>query len=874
MKIKNRQGKSHTCIHMILAFGLLFAVLGFSKMPAVRALGTQNANTFVNCAAQTQIPEAECDALVAFYNSTNGPNWTIHTGWLQTDTPCDWYGITCTAGTVTALDLSDNHLVGPIPTLVGNLANLTGLTLYQNQLSGSIPAELGNLGNLQVLYLGVPHALSIDPETPPTGYHSNLLSGAIPPELGNLTQLRQLVLSDNKLSGSIPPELGNLTYLDTLVLENNQLSGTIPPELGNLNLLDWLALEGNQLSGAIPPELGQLADLGILMLSNNQLSGALPPELGNLAGLFYLVLNNNQFNGPIPSELGALSRLHLLILSDNQLSGPISPELGNMTGLEWLHLESNRFGGEFPTSITNLTNLETLTFDCWISSTDPDVIDFIDTLLPGWQNRVCPVVSSITRGNPNPTELPSVRFVVTFSEPVEGVTMNDFNLYTTGVTGASITEVSGSDAVYVVTVNTGFGAGTLRLDLVDDDSIRDYEHNPLGGIGDGNGNFTSGQTFMIRNVEVTIAGYRMDPCYVPAQGSLRQSYFGMNHGPVEIQNTERDDMIASQRVLHGDSSYSEMMGLPIEQLSKQYLFPYYNNVAMDSQLRVSNVGGADTTITVYLGTDQIDSYALAAGGSTRKSYTGRNSGPLRVTSSDSNILATTRVLYNKNSYSELMGLPVEQLAKEYLFPYYNNVAMNSQLRVSNVGGADTTITVYLGTTQIDSYSLAAGGSTRKNYTGRNSGPLRVSSSASDILTTIRVLYGTNSYSELMGFPTGQLGQEYWYPVYDNVAVDSQLRVSNVGSDVTTITVYAGTQQIDSYTLNAGGATRKNYTGKNTGPLHVVSSSQPILTTVRTLYAGNSYYEMTGLPNSQLSTQYFFPWYNNKAMDSELRIAIP
>jgi hypothetical protein len=320
-------------------------------------------------------------------------------------------------------------------------------------------------------------------------------------------------------------------------------------------------------------------------------------------------------------------------------------------------------------------------------------------------------------------------------------------------------------------------------------------------------------------------------------------------------------------------SYSEMMGLPKEQLSKEYWFPYYNNVAMDSQLRVSNVGGANTTIQVYLGQDKIDEYTLAAGGATRKNYTGRNSGPLRVTSSASNILATTRVLYNKNSYSELMGLPVEQLAKEYLFPYYNNVAMNSQLRVSNVGGADTTITVYLGTSPIDSYPLSAGGSTRKNYTGRNSGPLRVTSSASDILTTVRVLYDNNSYSELMGFPTGQLSQSYWYPVYDHMTLDSQLRVSNVGTDVTTITVYAGGKQIDSYSLNAGAATRKNY-AQNNGPLYVVSSSQPILTTVRTLYSGGSYYEMTGLPEEQLSTQYFFPWYNNTAMSSELRFAIP
>jgi hypothetical protein len=324
-------------------------------------------------------------------------------------------------------------------------------------------------------------------------------------------------------------------------------------------------------------------------------------------------------------------------------------------------------------------------------------------------------------------------------------------------------------------------------------------------------------------------------------------------------------------------SYSEMMGLPLEQLSKEYWFPYYNNVAMNSQLRVSNLGGSSTTIKVYLGTQQIDSYTLAAGSARRWNYDGRNSGPLRVTSSNTNILATVRVLYVDSSYSEMMGLPKEQLSREYLFPYYNDIAMNSQLRVSNVGGVNTTINVYLGSnpTPIDSYSLAAGGATRKNY-GFNSGPLRVTSSASNILTTIRVLYNSSSYSEMMGLPVEKLSKEYWYPAYDNNSLDSQLRVSNVGAGPTTITVYAGTQQLESYTLAAGGATRRNY-AQNTGPLHVVSSSQPILSTIRMLYLTpgySSFYEMAGLPDTQLSTQYFFPWYNNKAMDSELRFAIP
>jgi hypothetical protein len=259
------------------------------------------------------------------------------------------------------------------------------------------------------------------------------------------------------------------------------------------------------------------------------------------------------------------------------------------------------------------------------------------------------------------------------------------------------------------------------------------------------------------------------------------------------------------------------------------------------------------------------------------SYPKVSNGPMDVRNTTGNTtLVSQRVLYAGSSYSELMGFPVSQLTKEYIFPYYNNVAMDSQLRVSNVGGTNTTITVYLAGQKIDSYSLSPGGATRKNYSGKNSGPLKVVSSASNILTTIRVLFNNNSYSELIGFPINGMAQEYWYPIYDDITLDSQLRVSNVGTGTTTITIYAGGVQIDSYSLNAGTASRKNYQ-QNTGPLHVVSSSEPILSTVRLLYATAgfaSFYEITGLPDSQLSTQYFFPWYDGLAGNSQIRFAMP
>ncbi len=52
--------------------------------------------------------------------------------------------------------------------------------------------------------------------------------------------------------------------------------------------------------------------------------------------------------------------------------------------------------------------------------------------------------------------------------------------------------------VYTVTVNTCTGNGTIRLDVVDDDTILDAALNPLGGVGAGNGSYASGETYDVR----------------------------------------------------------------------------------------------------------------------------------------------------------------------------------------------------------------------------------------------------------------------------------------------------------------------------------------------------------------------------------------
>jgi len=75
-------------------------------------------------------------------------------------------------------------------------------------------------------------------------------------------------------------------------------------------------------------------------------------------------------------------------------------------------------------------------------------------------------VASITRLNLSPTATPQVRYQVVFASNVTGLTVSNFSVTTTGsVSGTNVSSVAGSGTTYTVTVNTGTGDGTLRLNV-------------------------------------------------------------------------------------------------------------------------------------------------------------------------------------------------------------------------------------------------------------------------------------------------------------------------------------------------------------------------------------------------------------------------
>ena len=321
---------------------------------------------FACVSASAAIPDRERAALLAIYNTTDGPHWSVQDWGDPPGNECNWYGVYCddARSTVTRLDLGYVGAKGPVPIAVTDLANLEYLNFDGCDLSGPIPPELSTLSKLKELHLAYNEITGTIP--PSLGSLSNLttlhlsenaLTGSIPPELGRLTQLQVLQIAGTNIGGPIPTEFSALSNLTELTLAYNKLTGPLP-DFANWPHLETVQLQRNALTGTIPLSLAQLRSLTTLALSSNQLTGTIPKELGNLSLLTNLSLDDNQLTGTIPNEIYSLRRLTTLNLSLNQLTGQIAPAIGNLTALQYLFLDQNKLEGPIPAELMTLVNLQ------------------------------------------------------------------------------------------------------------------------------------------------------------------------------------------------------------------------------------------------------------------------------------------------------------------------------------------------------------------------------------------------------------------------------------------------------------------------------------------------------------------------------------
>ncbi|WZZ56531.1 hypothetical protein YC2023_056638 [Brassica napus] len=237
------------------------------------------------------------------------------------------------------LDLSYNNIdSSSFLAELGRLTNLDSLDLSNNDLVGKVPSSISNLSRLTYLDLS-----------------SNNLNSSIP-LLYNLTKLSSLDLSNNRLKGKVPEWLWNLPSLTALSLSHNSLDsfqGSQKEVFLNSSLV-CLYLTSNAFDGPFPtiPET-----MRYMVASNNDFTGEIPLSLCNPKNLSVLDFSNNNFSGSVPNCLS--ESLTVLNLRDNKLRR-LPDMFYRSDSLKTLDVGHNQITGKLPRSLVSCTSLEIL----------------------------------------------------------------------------------------------------------------------------------------------------------------------------------------------------------------------------------------------------------------------------------------------------------------------------------------------------------------------------------------------------------------------------------------------------------------------------------------------------------------------------------
>ena len=206
--------------------------------------------------------QSERDILIAFYNATNGDNWTNNENWC-TDAPLeDWYGVRLSQdGYVISIDLQNNNLSGYADlrglqyvesiAIVGN--QLTGLNVsecfkltFLDAVNNDTMSELyvSNCGALEYLRFGDSQVKELDLSScvnlQTLSCYECLLTRL---DLSKCPYLKKLSCQDNQISYL---NISNCAQIEDLTCNNNQLAGEI--DLSGLQNLKQVWLSYNQIT--------------------------------------------------------------------------------------------------------------------------------------------------------------------------------------------------------------------------------------------------------------------------------------------------------------------------------------------------------------------------------------------------------------------------------------------------------------------------------------------------------------------------------------------------------------------------------------------------------------------------------------------------
>jgi hypothetical protein len=270
----------------------------------------------------------------------------------------------------------------------------------------------------------------------------------------------------------------------------------------------------------------------------------------------------------------------------------------------------------------------------------------------------------------------------------------------------------------------------------------------------------------------------------------------------------------------------------------------------------------------------------------RRSFINLTAGPVEIFNVAGNqFVASERVIYNvrgaNTSYFELMGLPNRLVSTVYWLPWYNSKTLNTQLRIANITATAASVRVRIGNVEMPGspYNLAPRASLIKTYTNIDRGPVKIISTV-PVVAEERVTYRANgvntSFTELVGLSHNQLDTIYWLPWYNSKTLNTELRIANVSPSSATVRISIGNRLVSNFTVGPGKSIRKTFPRIDKGPVKIVSNVK-IIVSERVIQKVNgvpvSFSETMGLPNKQLDTIYWMPWYSKtQNIDTQLRVS--
>lgn len=296
---------------------------------------------------------AEREALIAFYNAMDGPNWKNNDNWCSDKPLREWFGVnvgnTGIGGMsemddVVSLWMEDNGLKGTVPAELSGLKNLRFLCIFESE-GGIDYSGINDLPALEFLRIGLGYLYypaNDDPEKLST----------IPERINTLPNLKDFEIWGFK--GPVPDNLFKMDHLKSLRMERAYMDDSLPEGFSRMSSLESLIISGrpspgHQISGPIPDDLWDCTSLTDLQLIDMQLSGPISPKVKNLVNLKRLRLCGNKLSGPLPKELTELD-------------------------LDWCELMRNDFSGEIPAEFDSWP-----TWQLWWSYITEDTkLDFSD----------------------------------------------------------------------------------------------------------------------------------------------------------------------------------------------------------------------------------------------------------------------------------------------------------------------------------------------------------------------------------------------------------------------------------------------------------------------------------------------------------------